>query len=109
MYTIENNSNVGFIATNHMLSLPNASVRSVAPVKLSLRKIVREMRASEVSYQNAVREFQERYIVGVLIAHTCHLGRIAEELGMHRNALARTICGLRIDVKQIGNILRLRP
>lgn len=59
-----------------------------------------------VPYQDAVREFQERYIVGVLITHGFHLGRTARELGMHRNTLTRTLAELKIDIKQIRSIVQ---
>jgi DNA-binding PucR family transcriptional regulator len=55
----------------------------------------------ESSYQDAIREFQQRYIVVVLIKHACHLGNAAADLGMHRNTLTRIIQKLAIDPKLI--------
>jgi DNA-binding PucR family transcriptional regulator len=54
----------------------------------------------ETSYQDAIREFQQQYIVLVLIKHTCRLGRAAADLGMHRNTLTRIIRKLEIDPKR---------
>jgi DNA-binding NtrC family response regulator len=59
------------------------------------------MYALRTSYEEAIRAFQERFIVNVLIAHSCHLGKTAQELGMHRNTLTRTIRELNIDLRQI--------
>jgi len=77
-------------------------------VNASLRKIVKEMRVLEVPYQNAVRELEERYIIAVLMRHACHLGRAAEDLGVHRNTLTRIIRKLEIDLKQIRRLLCAR-
>jgi DNA-binding NtrC family response regulator len=64
------------------------------------------MRAANLSYEDAVRALQESYIVEVLITHAYHLGRTAEELGIHRNTLARTIRELNIDIRKIRNTIR---
>jgi DNA-binding NtrC family response regulator len=94
---------------SHSFALPSdGAVRSVASVNQSLRSVVQEMRAFRVSYEDAVSEFRRRYIIGVLVVHTFHRGRTAQELGMHRNTLARTLVELNIDVKQIRSALRAR-
>lgn len=67
----------------------------------------RPMRASQISYQNAVRAFQRHYIIEALMMHGCHLGRMAEKLGMHRNTLTRTLRELDVDVRQIRDVARL--
>ena len=103
---MENFSNALQIPANYPASLAYGAVRNVASVRQSLRDIVREMRTLRVSYEGAVCEFRKRYIIGVLTAHACHLGRTAQELGMHRNTLARTIVDLKIDLKQIRSGLR---
>lgn len=106
---MENLSNAWQAPDGHLISPTYAAFRNLASVKHSLRGIVQEMRTLRVSYRDAVREFQRRYITGVLITHACHLGRTAQELGMHRNTLARTIAELKIDITQIRDILRSSP
>jgi Fis family transcriptional regulator len=67
----------------------------------TLDKTVRNLRALRTPYDEAVSFFQERFIVRVLMAQACHLGRAAVELGMHRNTLTRTLRDLNIDVQQL--------
>jgi len=105
---MENRNDVRLIAMVHMPTPPATPEQFVLSVNGSLRKIVREMRGLNPSYQNAVREFQERYIVALLIKHACHLGKTAEDLGMHRNTLTRIIRKLKIDPKQIRGLTRAR-
>jgi hypothetical protein len=105
---MENRNNVRFIATIEMPFLPGTLEQPALSVKGSLRKIVRDMRVLETSYQDAIREFQQRYIVVVLIKHACHLGRAAADLGMHRNTLTRIIHKLEIDPKLVRSGMRRR-
>jgi Fis family transcriptional regulator len=80
--------------------------RDVVSSAWSMSKTVREMYALRTSYEEAVRAFRERFVVNVLMAHSCHLGKTAEALGMHRNTLTRTIRDLDIDLRQIRNSRR---
>ena len=105
---MENRNDVRLITTVPMVSLPATPGQTVLSVKGSLHQVVREMRASEAPYQNAVREFQERYIVALLIKHGCHLAKTAEDLEMHRNTLTRIIRKLKIDPKKIRRLTRAR-
>lgn len=98
-------NNSQFMATIQTPFLPVAMERSVVSVNRSLSRIVGEMRALNTSYENAVRQFEERYIIAVLVKHACHLGRVAEDLGMHRNTLTRTNRRLGIDPKQIRKVM----
>lgn len=85
--------------------------RGATSLKFSLGRTVREMRSLRMSYQDALRSFQERYIVEVLLSHSCHMGRTAKELGMHPNTLTRTIRDLNIDVRLVRQVhpLSARP
>jgi hypothetical protein len=65
------------------------------------------MRSVEGAYQNALREFKRQYVVWVLVRNACHLGRTARELGMHHNALTRTVRELGIDARQIRKEMRV--
>lgn len=103
---MENLSNSGQAPAGG-LALPfNGAVRNVGSVNLSARSIAQQMRTLSVSYQDAVHEFRRRYIIEVLITRACHLGKTAQELGMHRNTLARTIAECRIDLKDVRNSSR---
>jgi hypothetical protein len=105
---MENRNDVRLITTVPMVSLPATPGQAVLSVKDSLHQIVKEMRGLKASYRNAVREFQERYIVALLIKHACHLGKTAEDFGMYRNTLTRIIRKLKIDPKEIRRLTRAR-
>ncbi|WP_420818751.1 helix-turn-helix domain-containing protein [Occallatibacter savannae] len=64
------------------------------------------MRLSGISYAEALRAFQRRYIIEVLAAEGFHLGRTSRQLGVHPNTLTRTTHDLRINV---GEIRKNRP
>jgi Fis family transcriptional regulator len=80
--------------------------QAVGSAGWSINRTVREMYALRTSYKDAIHAFQERFIVNVLIAHSCHLGKAAQELGMHRNTLTRAIRDLDIDLRQIRTASR---
>jgi DNA-binding NtrC family response regulator len=66
------------------------------------------MHNAGISYTDAVREFKKRYILEVLAHHRGNQCKAAEELGMHRNTLSRTLAELNMDSNAIRNGLR-RP
>jgi hypothetical protein len=103
---MENRNNVRFIAMIEMPFLPGTLQQPALSVEDSLRKIARDMRVLETSYQDAIREFQQRYIVVVLIKHACHLGSAAADLGMHRNSLTRIMHKLEIDPRLVRRGMR---
>ena len=67
------------------------------------------MHSSGVSYTEAVRQFKRRYILEVLAQHKGNQCKAAEELGMHRNTLSRTLTELDLDTAQIRNGMRRPP
>ena len=77
-------------------------------MKRELDNLVLQMHAAGIPYSDAVREFKKRYILEVLSRHRGNQCKAAEELGMHRNTLSRTITELQIDPAQIRNGLK-RP
>jgi len=77
-------------------------------VKRELDILVAQMHADGVSYEEAVREFKRRYLLQVLVNHRGNQCKSAEELGMHRNTLSRTLAELDMDTTQIRNGLK-RP
>jgi Fis family transcriptional regulator len=54
-----------------------------------LDKLVEEMVDKGVQFEDAVHEFEKRFIVTVLRASEGSLTRSAETLGIHRNTLTR--------------------
>jgi DNA-binding NtrC family response regulator len=77
-------------------------------VKRELDILVAQMHADGVSYDEAVREFKRRFLLQVLVNHRGNQCKAAEELGMHRNTLSRTLSELDMDTAQIRNGLK-RP
>ena len=54
-----------------------------------LERLVEEMVDKGVRFEDAVREFEKRFIVRVLGKADGSLTKTAETLGMHRNTLTR--------------------
>jgi DNA-binding NtrC family response regulator len=63
----------------------------MSPVAISerLEKLVEEMVEKGVYFEDAVREFEKRFIARVLGRHQGSLTKTADALGMHRNTLTR--------------------
>jgi DNA-binding NtrC family response regulator len=54
-----------------------------------LEKLVQEMVDKGVHFEDAVREFEKRFISRVLVRAKGSLTKTADALGMHRNTLSR--------------------
>jgi DNA-binding NtrC family response regulator len=54
-----------------------------------LEKLVEEMVEKGVRFEDAIREFERRFIVRVLDRRDGSLTKTAEALGIHRNTLSR--------------------
>ncbi len=78
-------------------------------MKRELDGLVIQMHSAGVSYAEAVRQFKRRYILEVLAQHKGNQCKAAEELGMHRNTLSRTLSELDLDTAQIRNGMRRPP
>ena len=78
-------------------------------MKRELEHLVLTMHASGMSYNDAVREFKKRFILEVLSRHRGNQCKAAEELGMHRNTLSRTLAELGMDSAQIRRGMRRPP
>ncbi len=78
-------------------------------MKRELESLVLQMHAAGVPYADAVREFKKRYILEVLARHRGNQCKAAEELGMHRNTLSRTLSELNMNTAQIKKGLRRPP
>lgn len=78
-------------------------------MKRELESLVFQMHSNGISYNDAVREFKKRFILEVLSRHRGNQCKAAEELGMHRNTLSRTLAELELDTAQIKKGLRRPP
>lgn len=78
-------------------------------MKRELDSLVIQMHSAGVSYTDAVRQFKRRYILEVLAHHKGNQCKAAEELGMHRNTLSRTLAELDMNTAQIRNGVRRPP
>jgi hypothetical protein len=87
---------------------PLPAIPKPSSIGISMSKIIREMRSMKGPYQDALRDFKRQYVVCVFVRNACHLGRTAEELGMHHNTLTRAIRELGIDAKEIRRAMRCR-
>ena len=82
--------------------------RQEVNVRRELDSLVTQMHSSGMRYEDAVREFKKQYLREVLLAHRGNQCKAAEELGMHRNTLSRTLAELDMDSAQIRKGMR-RP
>ena len=78
-------------------------------MKRELDHLVYQMHAAGLPYVDAVREFKKRFITEVLARHRGNQCKAAEELGMHRNTLSRTLAELDLNTAQIKRGLRRPP
>jgi DNA-binding NtrC family response regulator len=65
-------------------------------LKDQLERLVDELVARGVSYQDAQREFEKRFISHVLTQSDGNVGKAADLLGMHRNTLSRKLTEYRL-------------
>jgi DNA-binding NtrC family response regulator len=84
----------------------NQRLVSEENLKRELDGLVTQMHTSGVSYADAVRQFKRRYILEVLAHHKGNQCKAADELGMHRNTLSRTLSELNLDTTQIRMQIR---
>lgn len=61
-----------------------------------LEQLVSQMVEKGVQYEDALREFDRRFIVEVVGKSDGNLSKAADTLGVHRNTLARKIKELKI-------------
>jgi DNA-binding NtrC family response regulator len=70
-------------------------------VKRELDNLVTQMHSTGIRYDDAVKQFKRQYLTEVLRAHRGNQCKAAEELGMHRNTLSRTMAELSLDVAEV--------
>jgi DNA-binding NtrC family response regulator len=78
-------------------------------VKRELDSLVTQMRSSGVRYEDAVREFKKQFLRDVLVTHRGNQCKAAEELGMHRNTLSRTMAELGLQLAEVRATLKRPP
>ena len=78
-------------------------------VRRELESLVTQMHSSGIRYEDAVREFKRQYLREVLISHRGNQCKAADELGMHRNTLSRTMADLGLDLSDVRAGLKRPP
>lgn len=78
-------------------------------MKDQVESLVLQMYQGGLRYSEAVREFQEGFILTALREQKVNQCRAAQKLGMHRNSLRRIICDLQLDIQSIRAAVRRRP
>jgi DNA-binding NtrC family response regulator len=66
-----------------------------------LEKLVEEMVARDVRFEDAVREFEKRFISRVLGHCDGSVTKTADTLGIHRNTLTRKLHAYRIKRRSV--------
>ena len=70
-------------------------------MKRELDTLITQMHSTGVRYEDAVRQFKRQYLLEVLQAHRGNQCKAADELGMHRNTLSRTMAELELEVSEV--------
>ncbi len=78
-------------------------------MKRELDSLVTQMHSSGIPYDEAVREFKKQYLREVLVANRGNQCKAADELGMHRNTLSRTMAELGLDLAEVRAGLKRPP
>ncbi len=78
-------------------------------MKRELDGLITQMHSAGISYADAIRQFKRRYLLEVLAHHKGNQCKAAEELGMHRNTLSRTLAELEMDTAKIRSGMRRPP
>jgi Fis family transcriptional regulator len=78
-------------------------------VRRELDSLVTQMHSSGIRYEDAVRDFKRQFLREVLVNHRGNQCKAAEELGMHRNTLSRTMAELGLDLAEVRAGLKRPP
>jgi Fis family transcriptional regulator, factor for inversion stimulation protein len=68
-------------------------------VRAQLDNLIREMVQGGISYEDARREFERRYIQCALECDHGSITRAADRIGMHRNTLSRKMIEYHLSKK----------
>ena len=78
-------------------------------MRRELDNLVTQMHSSGIRYEDAVREFKRQYLREVLLAHRGNQCKAAEEMGIHRNTLSRTMAELGLSLAEVRASLKRPP
>ena len=78
-------------------------------MRRELDSLVIQMHSSGIRYDDAVREFKRQYLREVLVANRGNQCKAAEELGIHRNTLSRTMAELGLSLAEVRAGLKRPP
>ena len=78
-------------------------------MRRELDSLVTQMHSSGIRYEDAVREFKKQYLREVLEANRGNQCKAAEELGVHRNTLSRTMAELGLSLAEVRAGLKRPP
>ncbi len=78
-------------------------------VRRELDSLVTQMHSSGIRYEDAVREFKRQFLREVLVANRGNQCKAAEELGMHRNTLSRSMAELGLSLAEVRAGLKRPP
>lgn len=78
-------------------------------MRRELESLVTQMHSSGVRYDEAVREFKKQYLREVLVANRGNQCKAADELGIHRNTLSRTMAELGLNLAEVRAGLKRPP
>jgi len=78
-------------------------------VRRELDSLVTQMHSSGIRYEDAVREFKKQYLREVLVANRGNQCKAADELGIHRNTLSRTMAELGLSLAEVRAGLKRPP
>ena len=78
-------------------------------MRRELDSLVTQMHSSGIRYEDAMREFKKQYLREVLLAHRGNQCKAAEEMGMHRNTLSRTMAELGLSLAEVRATLKRPP
>ena len=90
-------------------SLCGNRIEQGVDVRRDLDSLVTQMHSTGIRYDDAVREFKRQYLREVLSANKGNQCKAAEELGVHRNTLSRTMAELGISLAEIRAGLKRPP
>jgi Fis family transcriptional regulator len=68
----------------------------VIAIREQLERLVEEMVAKGIEFEDATREFEKRFIAHVVAKADGNLCKAADRLGMHRNTLSRKMTEYRL-------------
>lgn len=76
-------------------------------MKAELESLVDQMITRGILFEEAVKEFEKKFILKVVSRHNNNLSKAADELGIHRNTLSKRVGEYENGVNGNGNGVHL--